>query len=174
LFADLLDSIVLGFLGYAIGYPFRYALSAMGLQALWVGLVCSFLYFGILHTRIGGGQTLGKRWLGIQVLKRDGSFLGLKSSLIRYLAISVIFYNGLFGSLFALLPTKLGMALGSVFLLGVVWAFFACYLLIPLHPSGAAFTTSPLAAWSSTRAAMTAPRLRRSRIPPRSSAPCGS
>jgi uncharacterized RDD family membrane protein YckC len=133
-FADLLDSLVLMIFGFAIGYPFRHAFSSMGLHALWVGLACSFLYFGILHTRFGSGQTLGKRWLGIQVLKRDGSFLSLGSSLIRYLAVSFVVYNGLYGSLLAFLPAKASIAVGSVFLLLVIWAFFACFLLIPMHP----------------------------------------
>lgn len=134
LFADLFDSAVLGIFGYAIGYPFRYTFSKMGLHALWVGLACSFLYYGILHTRFGGGQTPGKRVLGIQVLRRDGSFLNLRNSLIRYLAVSFIFYNGLYGSLVILLPAKASMVVGTVFLLVVIWAFFACFLLIPMHP----------------------------------------
>jgi len=133
-FSDLLDSIVLGAFGYAIGYPLRYTFSAMGLHALWVGLACSFLYFGILHTRITNGQTLGKRMLGIQVVKRDGTFLSVGASLLRYVAVSFVFYNGLYGSLVSLLPTKASMAIGAVFLLVVIWVFFASFLLIPLHP----------------------------------------
>jgi len=134
LVADLLDAVVLSIFGYAIAYPLRYAFSAMGIHALWIGLACSFLYFGILHTQVGGGQTPGKRVLGIQVLRRDGAFLSLGESLIRYMAVSFIFYNGLYGSLLALLPGKVSMAIGPLFLLVVVWAFFACFILIPLHP----------------------------------------
>jgi len=134
LVADLLDALVLGIIGYAIAFPLRYAFSAMGIHALWIGLACSFLYFGILHTQVGGGQTPGKRVLGIQVLRRDGGFLNFGNSLIRYMAVSFILYNGLYGSLLALLPGKVSMVIGPPFLLVVVWAFFACFILIPLHP----------------------------------------
>ena len=65
LVADLLDAVVLSIVGYAVAYPLRYAFSAMGIHALWIGLACSFLYFGILHTQVGGGQTPGKRVLGM-------------------------------------------------------------------------------------------------------------
>ena len=133
-FADSLDAVVLGVAGFTIGYALRYTFSGMGLHALWVGLACSVLYFGLLHTRLGAGQTPGKRLLGIQVLKRDGTFLSLRDSLIRYLAVSFVFYNGLYGSFVALLPPSASMALGAVFLLVVAWAFFACFLLIPVHP----------------------------------------
>jgi len=134
LFADLLDSVALGILGYLTGYAFIGTFSKMGIHAVWVGLVCSFVYFGVLHTQIGDGQTLGKRLLGVQVLKRDGSYLSFGSSLIRYLAISLIFYNGLYASLSTLLPAKASMALEWVFFPILIWAFFACFLLIPMHP----------------------------------------
>ena len=51
-----------------------------------------------------------------------------------HLAVSFVFYNGLYGSLVALLPSKASMAVGPVFLLTLIWAFFACFLLIPMHP----------------------------------------
>ena len=82
-FADFLDAIFLGIPGYGIGYLFRYTFSAMGLHAMWLGFVLSFLYYGLQHTRLGGGQTLGKRLLSIQVLRRDGQFLEFGKSFLR-------------------------------------------------------------------------------------------
>ena len=133
-FADFLDAILLGIPGYGIGYLFRYTFSAMGLQAIWFGLACSFLYYGLQHTRLGGGQTPGKRLLGIQVLRRDGQYLDFGKSFLRYLVVSFIFYNGLYGSLLNHLPPTAMMAAVSVYFLVIIWAFFACFLMIPFHP----------------------------------------
>ncbi|MBU5636280.1 RDD family protein [Geomonas sp. Red69] len=133
-FADFLDALILGIPGYGIGYLFRYTFSAMGMHAIWIGLVCSFLYYGLMHTRLGGGQTPGKRLLGIQVLRRDGQYLSFGKSFLRYLVVSFIFYNGLYGSLINHLPQSTMMAVGSVYLLVIIWSFFACFLMIPLHP----------------------------------------
>jgi uncharacterized RDD family membrane protein YckC len=132
--ADLLDAIVLGGVGWGLGYPFRYALSELGGHAAWIGLVVSLLYAGVLQTRTGGGQTLGKRAVGIQVLRRDGRYLSYARSLIRHVVVSFVFYNGMYGSLFAFVSPPLARVLGTVFLLAVLWAFFACFLMIPMHP----------------------------------------
>ncbi|MCM0081333.1 RDD family protein [Geomonas sp. Red32] len=133
-FADFLDAIILGIPGYGVGYLFRYRISAMGIHAIWIGLTCSFLYYGLQHTRLCGGQTPGKRLLGIQVLRRDGEYLGFGKSFLRYLVVSFIFYNGMYGSLLRYIPDSTMMAVGTVYILVVIWAFFACFLMIPLHP----------------------------------------
>lgn len=133
-FADFLDAIFLGIPGYGIGYLFKYNFSAMGSHAIWIGLVCSFIYYGLQHTRIGGGQTPGKRLLGIQVLRRDGQYLDFGKSFLRYLVVSFVFYNWIYGSLISHLPQTAMMAAGSIYFLVIIWAFFACFLMIPFHP----------------------------------------
>ncbi len=133
-FADFLDAIILGIPGFGLGYAFRYTFSSMGTHAIWFGLFCGFMYYGIQHTYIGGGQTPGKRLLGIQVLRRDGEYLNFKKSFLRYLVISFVFYNGIFGGLLSYLPPKAMMAAGSIYFIIIIWAFFACFLMIPFHP----------------------------------------
>lgn len=133
-FADFLDALILGIPGFGIGYAFRYTFSAMGTHAIWFGLACGFLYYGVQHTYLAGGQTPGKRLLGIQVLRRDGEYLSFSKSFLRYLVISFVFYNGIFGGLLNYLPLKAMMAAGSIYFIIVIWAFFACFLMIPFHP----------------------------------------
>lgn len=133
--ADFLDALLLAVLGWMLAYPFRYALSDLGKSAAWIGLVISLLYAGLLHTQVGEGQTLGKRALGIQVLRRDGSYLSWRRSLARYLVVSFVFYNQMYGSLLAQVPSaNVAQAIGAGFLLIVAWVFLACFLMIPLHP----------------------------------------
>jgi uncharacterized RDD family membrane protein YckC len=106
----------------------------MGLHAIWFGLICCFLYYGVQHTRVGGGQTPGKRLLGFQVLRRNGEYLDFGRSFLRYLVISFVFYNGVYGGFLNHLPLTAMMAAGPVYFLIIIWAFFACFLMIPLHP----------------------------------------
>lgn len=136
--ADALDDLLLSAVGFAVAYPLRYQLSALGFSAIWIGVVASFAYFGILHTSIGNGQTVGKRLLGIQVIALDGSHLGPGKSLLRHFAVSFVFYNQLYGSFLQWIPVKAGMTAGAIagscYLLFVIWMAFACFLMIPMHP----------------------------------------
>jgi uncharacterized RDD family membrane protein YckC len=132
--ADLLDILVLGAVGWAIAYPVRHRLSELGPRGVWGGLVINLLYAGVLQTRFGSGQTIGKRALGIQVLRLDGSFLGVGQSFARYLIVSFVAYGGMYASIANLLVPRDAEAVDAVFSLGEVLAFFACFLMIPLHP----------------------------------------
>jgi uncharacterized RDD family membrane protein YckC len=132
--ADSIDVIALGVLGWGIGYPFRYALSELGSRAVWIGLATNLLYTAALQTRFGHGQTIGKRALGIEVLRRDGSYLSGSRSFLRSLVVSFVPYNGMYGSLVGSVSPRVGEVVGAVFLVAVFWLFFACFLMIPLHP----------------------------------------
>jgi uncharacterized RDD family membrane protein YckC len=132
--AEVLDALLLGATGWAIGYPFRYVLSDLGSRAAWIGLVVSLLYAGLLQSSLGRGQTLGKRALGIQVLRRDGGYLRMGASMLRFLVVSFVFYNSMYGSFLESVSPGVAAVAGSVLLFVVVWMFFACFLMIPLHP----------------------------------------
>ncbi|MBI1870969.1 MAG: RDD family protein [Chlamydiae bacterium] len=87
LFSDSLDAIFLGALGFVLSLPLGSMFYKMGENGLWLGLVITFLYTGILQSGIGQGQSLVKRLLKIQVLRLDGSFLNLPQSFLRYSVI---------------------------------------------------------------------------------------
>jgi uncharacterized RDD family membrane protein YckC len=132
--ADIIDVIALAAIGWGIGYPFRYALSELGSRAVWIGLAISLLYAVALQTRLGRGQTLGKRALRIQVLRRDGNYLSPGRSFLRSLVVSFVFYNGIYGSILGSASPRVAEVVGAVFLVAVFWLFFACFLMIPVHP----------------------------------------
>lgn len=94
---------------------FRWAAS-LGQAGRLIGFIVALLYFGLLNSRLGAGQTLGKRLLDIRVTDRAGQALSPPRSILRFLVIAVpYFLNGLW---FDVDATSLGPRL-----LGVVLAF---------------------------------------------------
>lgn len=84
LITDILDVIFLGLFGALLALPLRGLFYSIGEDGLWIGLCITFLYTGILQSNIGHGQSLAKKLLKIQVLRRDGSYLSLPRSFLRY------------------------------------------------------------------------------------------
>jgi uncharacterized RDD family membrane protein YckC len=95
LVAALVDGILLGIVGVAIGAATR---GTGGLLGLAVGVA----YFGYLEGS-ASGQTLGKRWLGIRVIDfRTGGPIGFGRAVIRYFGRWVSFVACLLGYLWML------------------------------------------------------------------------
>jgi uncharacterized RDD family membrane protein YckC len=68
----------------------------VGYFGRFLGWGISILYFGILNSKFGNGQTIGKRVFKIFVQEKDGSFLTLRKSSIRAIILtSPIFFFGL-------------------------------------------------------------------------------
>jgi len=84
--AVLIDSILLGILGYLIaavtGGTTASGFELQGAPAFFLFLL-GFLYYWLLETYLGG--TLGKLILGMRVVMEDGSPVNLKAALIRNL-----------------------------------------------------------------------------------------
>jgi uncharacterized RDD family membrane protein YckC len=89
------DGLVLGVLGLAVGMLAFDALAQLGVYGRAVGFAVSLAYFGLLNSRVGGGQTLGKRALGIRATALDGQLLSVPRSLLRYSVLGLPwFLNG--------------------------------------------------------------------------------
>ena len=94
--AVLIDSIVVGIAGTVIALPFFDFFSRTGAWGRLVGFCLAVPYFVLLNSRIGNGQTLGKRAMHLQVVNRSGELLSVSKSFIRYLVLSAPFFlNGL-------------------------------------------------------------------------------
>jgi uncharacterized RDD family membrane protein YckC len=63
----------------------------------------SLLYFGLFWSKVGGGQTVGMRFVGLRVVGTDGQLIGVGTGLVRWLGLVVSF---------------------SVLFLGVIWVAF--------------------------------------------------
>ena len=94
-FAWFVDSIILGVIGQIIGIAFASFFFSIGPYGRPIGLLFIIPYFGIMNSKIGGGQTLGKRWLKIAVRNNNNEPIELWRSIIR---ISLLALPALFNS----------------------------------------------------------------------------
>ncbi len=91
-----LDGLILGCVGFPLGMLFFDPLSRLGAWGRLIGFLISAAYFGILNSRIGGGQTLGKRALRIQVVQSTGLPISLRRSITRFVIVGAPYFaNGL-------------------------------------------------------------------------------
>jgi uncharacterized RDD family membrane protein YckC len=98
--ALLIDSLILGVIGFAAGSLAFEPLAAMGDLGRLIGLATVVLYFGVLASGLGGGATPGHRLLKLRVTDRQGRPLGLPTALLRALILGGPWMaNGLFVNL---------------------------------------------------------------------------
>jgi uncharacterized RDD family membrane protein YckC len=94
--AFLFDSIILGIAGWVLGFLFAEVFIRMGGWERWVGFGVALLYFAPLNSRLGGGQTVGKRALQIRAVSKTGALLGLGRSAARSTVLMLPhFINGM-------------------------------------------------------------------------------
>lgn len=95
LMALILDGFCLGLLGVILGLFLFDPLSHLGGWGRLIGFSISLVYFGVLNSSIGKGQTIGKRIMKIVVVDRAGSHISLALSLVRYTVLGIPFFlNG--------------------------------------------------------------------------------
>src|SRR5690554_2843456 len=85
--ALLIDSLILGVIGYLLGLTVEDFLVSIGNYGLLFGLVITVVYQTIFNSRIGNGQTLGKRAMNIQVVDIYGDTIDLGKSFLRALIL---------------------------------------------------------------------------------------
>lgn len=78
-----IDGLVLGAIGLALGLVFYRELIELGQLGRLVGLAIAVPYFSLLNSRIGSGQTVGKRVLGIRVVGATGEPVGPGPAMLR-------------------------------------------------------------------------------------------
>jgi uncharacterized RDD family membrane protein YckC len=90
--AFAVDAIIVGVLASIIALPFFDTFSHLGTWGRLVGFFMALPYFAILNSKIGGGQTLGKRWMHIEVVDKDGNTIPFSKSVARYAWFAVPYY----------------------------------------------------------------------------------
>lgn len=136
--ALFIDSMLLGAVGWIIGAIFFEPLARMGDWARIIGFVIALAYFGFGNSRLAGGQTPAKRWLGLRVVDVQGHTLSLPRSLLRYVVLGVPFFaNGLTPDPQRLLSSVFGYLLSLVVfggMLSIIYLYiFNCGTRQSLH-----------------------------------------
>jgi uncharacterized RDD family membrane protein YckC len=134
-FADFFDAVILWLVGLLLSLPLRSVFLRLGERGVFVGLAISLLYTGALQSRLGGGRTLGKRILGLTVVRPDGALMSLDRSLVRYALMGLLVYQGAVASTLALVVPFLSVSLAQTLMGAMAIAlFFGCVLVVPFHP----------------------------------------
>lgn len=93
--ALFVDSLILGFLGYILGFFLEDAFAQLGLWAKLIGFAISITYFGVMNSSVSNGQTIGKKLLKIRVVDASNSTISLPKSFLRYSILATPFFlNG--------------------------------------------------------------------------------
>lgn len=90
--AFLLDALIVGVAAFVVTIPFVTPLSRLGPYGRVLGLALALPYYAVLNSRIGNGQTFGKRILHIQVVDEAGRTLSFSKSLIRYFVLAIPYF----------------------------------------------------------------------------------
>lgn len=132
--SDVLDAFLLGLFGFMLFF-LAPVFNILGEKGWWIGLVVTFLYAGISQSAIGNGQSLAKRLLGIQVIKRDGTFMSISESFLRYSVLAFIAYGGwILAGLTASFPFLKQDWFLTFFGLIQMVCFLGVVLIVPVHP----------------------------------------
>lgn len=93
--AFFIDSIILGVFGVLLGLLFSHQFVAAGGWGRAIGFPIAAIYFAIMNSRVGGGQTIGKKVSKIKVVDSVGELISLSKSALRYSIIGIpYFLNG--------------------------------------------------------------------------------
>jgi len=85
--AFIIDFIFLGIVGLVLGLFFGDHFASLGDYARIYGVLVCIAYLGVLNSRLGGGQTLAKRLLGLRVVDARGNSLSFGKSAVRTLVL---------------------------------------------------------------------------------------
>lgn len=91
-FAFLVDEAILGIPAFLLGLLFFDQFARLGSWGRAWGFVVSLLYFGLMNSALGGGQTVGKRIASIRVVDSNDSLITLTKSLARYSILGLPYF----------------------------------------------------------------------------------
>jgi uncharacterized RDD family membrane protein YckC len=91
----VLDGLLLGIIGALAGIPLFDWFASLGAGGRLIGFGVALLYFGIFNSAIGGGRTLGKRIMSIEVVDLSGRHISFLRSALRFVILGTPFFlNG--------------------------------------------------------------------------------
>ena len=90
--AFVIDYLALAAIGWALVSAFFDSLAALGPAAAIIGYAAAALFFAFFESGLGGGQSPGKRLIGIRAARADGGMLAPRRALLRAAIKAAPFY----------------------------------------------------------------------------------
>lgn len=87
------DFLIIALAASLLSFVFGDVYSRMGIWGSLIGTIFSILYFGILNSSIGQGQTIGKRMLNLRVTQYNGTYLSFHQAAARFSIHWLFFIN---------------------------------------------------------------------------------
>jgi uncharacterized RDD family membrane protein YckC len=127
LLAIVLDGLILGIVGFLSGLFFFDFYAQLGGWGRLIGFGIDSIYFGVLNSAIGKGQTIGKRIMRIEVTNKLGKHITLGQSLLRNTILGVPFFlNGIIAPV-NLVMSPIGYVIGFI-IYGIGGAIIYLYI----------------------------------------------
>ena len=93
--ALLLDTFILGVIGFALGFFLESTFAQIGSWGKLIGFIIAVIYFGLMNSAIFNGQTVGKKVFDIRVVDAANRAISLPKSILRYSILAMPFFlNG--------------------------------------------------------------------------------
>lgn len=89
-FAALIDGAILGVPCMILGFVFRNFAFSLGPWGRLIGYSLILLYWGYFNSRLGSGQTAGKRLMKLVVVNNKGEYLPVRKAVLRALVLVLI------------------------------------------------------------------------------------
>jgi uncharacterized RDD family membrane protein YckC len=115
IWAFCLDILILGIFGFILGLIFEQQFVEMGSYGRLIGFLIVLFYFGILNSRLGNGQSIGKRVLKIKVVSKEGQYISPLKSVIRTFILGIPYFVNV-----ALVPTSSAIQIISMILQAII------------------------------------------------------
>jgi len=93
IWAFLIDTLILGVIGYLFGLMIQDFLIGIGSYGLILGLIITVSYQTICNSKLLDGQTIGKHFMEIQVVDINGNTIGVGKSFLRALILSFPYFT---------------------------------------------------------------------------------
>lgn len=97
--ALLIDTFVLGGVGFLLGLVLESVFFQMGVWGRFIGFTVALVYFGVMNSKVSNGQTLGKKVLKLRVVNSINAPISVGKSILRYIILATPFsLNGAYFS----------------------------------------------------------------------------
>lgn len=90
--AFVVDMILLSILGMILGIFFGDYFVLLNTNGVLIGFIISLIYFSIMNSHIGNGQTLGKLLLKVKVIDKNGNPLSFQKAFFRALVLTAPYF----------------------------------------------------------------------------------